>query len=71
MKRASGPYRDKDFVLKCQHGRRLHIACKQCQEELERQEDAQMAAEALLMMLTVVAAIAIGLVVLFYFDFFN
>lgn len=32
------PYRDDNYVLRCRHGAKLHLACDQCQAE-ERQHN--------------------------------
>lgn len=40
MKHDNGYYRDDDFVLRCRHGHKLHLACEHCeQSDREREND--------------------------------
>lgn len=51
------PYRDENYVLRCQHNRKLHVACDLCQEELRREAEI---AEGLKRLWTVVGILTVG-----------
>lgn len=39
MKRDKGYYRDDDFVLRCRHGHKLHLACEHCEQSDREQRE--------------------------------
>lgn len=62
MKIDRGPYRDNDYVLRCRHGAKLHLACDDCQAEERDREDAEaMGAMGVLVLACVGFAVGFGL----------